>query len=316
MICKVIWDSLTAAEWESRITKIKHFPLLQSMPYAQAMRKAHQQSTRFGLILINGEEAGLCAFQEVGLFRKAIHAISCDLGPVWFDGFGAAEHLRCFLSEINKQLPRRFGRRRRIIPFLQDKAAHEQIMTETGWHHVAKSKKYQTIWIDLTLPLKTLRENFKRNWRNKLNKSEKRDLILDVDENGKSLSFLLQNYMKDRLKKRYAGPSPKIIAAIAEYTLPTQECLVLNALSSGEIIASLLIFCHGKSATYQIGWSGATGRDNNAHYFLLWHALRILQERGITAFDLGGVNDEGAKNVKIFKSGMGGHEMTLIGQYD
>jgi lipid II:glycine glycyltransferase (peptidoglycan interpeptide bridge formation enzyme) len=161
-----------------------------------------------------------------------------------------------------------------------------------------------------------LRQNLKRNWRNKLNQSEKRDLILDIDEEGKSLKFLMQNYVQDRLEKKYAGPSPKMVAALAEFTLPTNECLVLNAISGDEIIASILIFLHGRSATYQIGWSSSAGRDNNAHYFLLWHALRILKEKEITALDLGGVNDEGAKGVKTFKSGMGGHEITLIGQYD
>jgi hypothetical protein len=316
MICKVIWNSLSVEEWENRIRQIKRFPLLQSMPYAQAMRKAHQQSTRFGLILINGEEAGLCTFQEVGLFKKAIHAISSDLGPVWFEGYGKPEHWRGFLNEINQQFPRRFGRRRRLIPFMADKAQHLQLMSETGWHHVTKSKKYQTIWLDLSPEPEELRKNFKQKWRNALNKSEKRELTLDIDERGESLKFLLNNYMKDRLEKRYAGASPKMIAALAEFTLPTNECLVFNAISGAQIIASILIFTHGHSATYQIGWSSSEGRDNNAHYFLLWHAICTLRKKGMTAFDLGGINDDDAKGVKNFKSGLGGHEMTLIGQYD
>ena len=52
-----------------------------------------------------------------------------------------------------------------------------------------------------------------------------------------------------------------------------------------------------------------------AHNLMLWQAALKLKAQGKTVFDLGGVNDEDAKNVKAFKEGMGGEHIVLAGLY-
>jgi lipid II:glycine glycyltransferase (peptidoglycan interpeptide bridge formation enzyme) len=160
-----------------------------------------------------------------------------------------------------------------------------------------------------------LRKNLKQKWRNALNKSEKQGLTIDIDQDGKSLDILLKRYMSDRLQKKYAGASPKMIKSLAKHAAPRGELLILNAIKDQDIIASILVFLHGTSATYQIGWSGQKGRVHNAHYALLWQAICILKQNNITDFDLGGINDDSAAGVKAFKNGLGGQEIALIGQY-
>ena len=91
--------------------------------------------------------------------------------------------------------------------------------------------------------------------------------------------------------------------------------LIGRALSDDKAIGAILIFCHGQGATYQIGWSGKAGRDQGAHYLLLWDAISVLQNKGVKDFDLGGVNEDEAKGVKRFKSGMGGRLVSLPGIY-
>ena len=77
----------------------------------------------------------------------------------------------------------------------------------------------------------------------------------------------------------------------------------------------ILILCHGRSATYQIGWTSDRGRTCGAHNVLLWQALAQLKARGITTLDLGGMNDETAKGVKAFKEGLGGRTIRTAGLY-
>jgi len=137
-----------------------------------------------------------------------------------------------------------------------------------------------------------------------------------ADFEGLTLDALLHEYIQDRLKRRYAGPYPQNDPSARRFLFAARRVPgFLNALHEGDIIAAILIFIHGRGATYQIGWSGPMGRDCNATYLLLWNAVKTLKERGITHFDLGGVNDAGAAGVKSFKSGMKGHDMALIGQY-
>lgn len=316
MDCKILWNTLSAKEWENRLYTIARLPLLQSIPYAQAMRHVHQQNSRFGLIMIDDEEAGICTIQEVGLLRNLIHGLSLDRGPVWFEGFGSNAHWEAFLKSFNEMFPRRYGRKRRLIAELEASPAHETLMRDTGWQLKPQSKQYQTIWLDLSPSLEELRSNLKQKWRNALNKSESRKLVLDIDKKGGSLDILIKNYMADRLKKNYAGASAKMVKALSSFAIAREECLIFNAFQGGDLAASILVFEHGRSATYQIGWSGTLGRDSNAHYFLLWQAIGYLKEQGVSQFDLGGVNDESAAGVKAFKSGLNGHEITLIGHYD
>jgi len=91
--------------------------------------------------------------------------------------------------------------------------------------------------------------------------------------------------------------------------------MIGSALLDNQPIAGILLFTHGLSATYQIGYTSDVGRENRAHYALLWSALEKLKERGINYFDLGGVNEKGAKGVKIFKKGMGGTIEKTLGLY-
>ena len=80
------------------------------------------------------------------------------------------------------------------------------------------------------------------------------------------------------------------------------------------MIAAVMIFIHGRGATYQAGWTTPYGRDKGAHHLLLWQAIVALKQRGVTSFDLGGHTHDN-EGLMRFKQGLGGHEITLIGSY-
>ena len=95
--------------------------------------------------------------------------------------------------------------------------------------------------------------------------------------------------------------------------IPRQEAVIFNAMEGDEVVAAILVFLHGSSATYQVGWTTGAGRKLGAHHQLLWRAVVQLKERGVLDFDLGGINDDGAAGVKKFKQGLGGKEVRLVG---
>ena len=125
--CTIKWNTLALADWDAKFASIPRSTLLQSFPYAQAMRKVHQQTARHGLMLIDGEEAGLCQIQEVSLLRGAVHAISLDRGPIWFPGFGKQRHWDAFFKTLDQEFPRRFLRKRRMVPELLDSANIDEL---------------------------------------------------------------------------------------------------------------------------------------------------------------------------------------------
>ena len=73
------------------------------------------------------------------------------------------------------------------------------------------------------------------------------------------------------------GAATKTLIALAQHFAPLDDMLLLRARKDGRDIAAVLIFIHGKAATYQIGWTSPDlGRKCNAHHFLLWQAMDML----------------------------------------
>ncbi|MCB9988154.1 MAG: GNAT family N-acetyltransferase [Rhodospirillales bacterium] len=310
--CSIDWNNLSLAEWQDRFGRIRRANLLQSYDYARAICPLNRQKARWGLIKIKGVEAGLVQILEAGVLKNLIHGVILDCGPLWFDGYGTPAHSKAFFTEFSRRFPRRFGRRRRIIPAAGDSPENRALFVDAGYER-QNFPGYQTIWIDLTQDEEELRSALKAQWRNKLNKGPKAGLKTGWNNSPEVFSSLLRNYSSDRAKKGYAGPSLPLLRALAQSF--GDKVMIGHATLDNRLVAAILILCHGTSATYQIGWSSDEGRNVAAHNALLWQAVLELKKNGFRDFDLGGINGESAKHVKKFKQGMGGQELTLVGCY-
>ncbi|MFK7840303.1 MAG: GNAT family N-acetyltransferase [Bdellovibrionales bacterium] len=272
------------------------------------MAALNNQKPRWGLILIDGIEAGCVQIMEAGLLKNMIHALILDRGPLWFDGFGDKAHIEAFFHEISRKFPQRWGRKRRVIAETDHDISHLGFQPHGG--------HYETIWLDVTKPEDALRESLKKNWRGSLNKAENLNYKIEWDSKGELLPWLIQNYAVDKETKGYDGPSVKLLKTLAKYSVPRGDFLIGRASLGAKQVAGILILCHGNAATYQIGFTSPEGRDNGAHHLLLWQALGVLKFKKIRDFDLGGINDDTAKGVKRFKSGMGGEAVKISGIYN
>ncbi|NNG05869.1 MAG: GNAT family N-acetyltransferase [Inquilinus sp.] len=315
MACTIEWNTLSTAGWQERAGRIRRFPLLQDLAYARAMRASRQLSARWGLIRIDGAEAGLAQMLEARLFGEAIHLLTLDRGPVWFEGYGGLDHWRAFAAAFAERFPRRIGRRRRFLPELEDTPAARDLLVAAGFHRQAGVPGYQTLWLDLTPGLDALRAGLKQKWRNTLNRAERHDLAVQNDEGRGILPWVLARYAADRKARGYPGPAPGFLRALGGAFAPEGRLLILTAAKDRPVVAAVVLVLHGTAATYQIGWSSEQGRRLGAPSLLLWRAVEGLKARGIRDFDLGGVNDRDAAGVKAFKAGLGGREVRLVGQY-
>ena len=314
MICTIKWNILTKAKWHNRFNTISDCTLLQSYEYAYALSPVYKQQPIWGLIEIDGKEAGLIQVMQAGIIKNMLHAIVADRGPLWFDGFGSIKHFTAFIAEYNRQFPKRWGRKRRFIPEIKKSAAIDTVMKENGFIKT-DSPPYQTIKLDLTQSEEELRANLHGSWRRSLVKSEKSELEITWDDTGQKLPILLKLYDLDRKTRKYSGADLPALMALGRVFAAEKNALVGIASLDNRPVGAILIFCHGQGATYQVGWNGQEGRDNRAHHRLLWDSLGVLQQKGITMFDLGGVNDGSAASIKRFKTGMGGKLIELAGLY-
>ncbi len=312
--CKIEWNAVPQQEWSALFDTVTRTNLLQSVPYAYALAKVNHQRVRLGVINIDGQKSGLCLILEAGILKNMIHGVILDRGPIWFDGRGGAEDVRSFLEEFSRQFPKRFGRRIRYIPEINDTPLAHSLLQEYGFKREGE-QPYKSYWLDLTADLDALRSNFKKRWRGQLKKSEQVDLEIKWSDEGEHFGWLMYEYGSDKALRGYDGVSVETMIALAREFSRGKNMLIGTALLDGLPIASILFLNHGRASTYQVGYSSDIGREKRAHYALLWSALSVLKERNIEALDLGGVNDNEAKGVKMFKEGMGGELYETVGLY-
>ena len=305
------WTAGSVAHWDDLIGQADRSTLLQSWPYAQTMRASQQMGARFGVITVGTETVGLVQIQEIKL--GPIHIVALDRGPLWLIPKVSQDHWAAFFTLFAETFPKRLGRFRRVMPEVNKDPTLEQTLHTLGFRR--KTPGYQSIWLDLTPDVGVLRRNLKQKWRNRLNVAERSALTVNNDHPDRHIQWLIRHYTEDRRKRRYPGPSPKIVQHLCQFAQPRNEVLLLRALDQDTPVAAILVFRHGHAATYQIGWTSDKGRKLSAHHLLLWHAIDELKTAGTHHFDLGGINPESAEGVTQFKRGLGGKEFELIGLY-
>lgn len=314
----IIFDFLepNLKNFKACLAKTKHATLLQSYAYAYAIRMTQKLMPRLALIKKHDQEIGFFCAHEASIFFNFFRVFTLDRGPIWFDGHGSTEDWEGFAKSLNNYIPKKFGTSRRLMPEIAHSPQNIDLFTRHGWEYRESKKHYKTISVGLTPDEESLRANLKRNWRNKLNKSEKITMEMAVSDNTqKELEWFLQEYLRDRIQGKYPGPGLRFSSYLFGEAVKSKDLIILKAVQADKIIAAIALLTHGDQATYQIGWTTRAGRAANAHHFLLWNAMLLLKQKGLYNIDMGGINDESASGVTEFKRGIGGTEIELIGQF-
>lgn len=309
---RIIWDETVRGEWQDLLARVPQSNLLNTWGYAHAVRLHQHLMTRFGVIEVDGKTRGIIEIQEVGL-GKLFRAVTFHRGPLWLDEPASPSEWKAFLNWYATNFRRRPGRIRRFLPELEDTPEARAWMKDAGF--VRTGEGYQTFWVDLRPEEDDLRMGLKGKWRNALAGAERSGLSVEEDYSGTHADWLLSRYQADKLERGYGGARPKFLNQLICDLAVDGEAMILRALHSDTPVAGILIFQHGVSATYQVGWSSDAGRKTRAHHLLLWHAMTTLKSRGIKWLDLGGIDPEGADGVTRFKAGLGGQSYTTVGLY-
>lgn len=295
-------------QFDAFLQKAKRPSLLQSFPYAYAIRQTQKLQPRLGVIKKNEKEIGFFSTFEASTLFGLLHVLTIDRGPCWFEGHGNTEDMYGFSKALDAYAPPRIGRQRRFMPEISKGQIY------SGWKKRDGEKAYKTIWLDISKDEKALQSDMEKKWRNALSKAERQKQELEIGS-AADISWFLQGYLKDRLAKKYPGPSLSFLKTLMEIAAQSDDLLLLKATQKNRILAAICVIKHGNAATYQTGWTTLEGRSTNAHHFLLWQAIKMLKEEGIQYLDMGGINTETAKGVTDFKDGIGGKRTQLIGQF-
>jgi hypothetical protein len=308
---RIDWNTCTFGQWNALLDRCKRPTLLQTWQYAVALAKTEGGKADFGIINFENKPVGLV---QVQTRRWLPFLTTCAIyrGPLWIYDEIPGEMLKLVLGMIRQRYHLFRGRPLVFHPEMPDTDAARKRLKATGFYR--RQEGYESVWLDLTSDVASLRAGLDRKWRNKLNQAERNGLVLETDTTGQALDWLMGPYLEDKMARHYRGPSPAFLRVLQQLSADKTPPVVLRALHNGEPVAGVLLVRHGAAATYQVGWNGEAGRDLKAHHFLLWQSVLWLKENRYTGFDLGGIN-ETTPGIAQFKIGMGGKPFRLVGGY-
>ena len=217
----------------------------------------------------------------------------------------------------------RFRKPQRLLEMLQEQGLRKSLILLSPDHPVPELAQLgavpivspaQVAMLDLGVSTETLRAGLHQKWRNRLGHGESQVLNLTCEHLPQDPDhWLLQ---KDRVQQSQRGykswPAELVLAYARENP---GQARVFSAFEGADRVAAILVFLHGKAATYHIGVTTDRGRQVSAHNLLLWNAITWLRENGIRQFDLGTFNTEDAPGLARFKLGTGAHTHVLGGTW-
>ena len=314
MKCKIQWFDHPNTIWEEHFQNVKESNLLQSRPYGLATQRCNKFQSRYAIFRVDDEIAAIFQIQLKSFFNDFLQFVILDRGPLWLDGYGNKAHFEAFVCALRKEFPYRLRCRFRFIPETEDSKEIREIMIKEGFKRRYRPG-YQTFLIDLEKSEEELRKDLSKNWRYTVKKAENSDLKIEWDDKQDHFDWFIKRYQLDSYAKGYNGPSILFLKELSEY-MPPKSVIIGRAMLQNKPIGAIMLLCHGRGSTYQLGWSGKQGRELGAHNLLLWKALFYLKKHQISSLDLGGFNENDASTIKKFKQGLGGRLVSLVGLYN
>ena len=222
------------------------------------------------------------------------------------------------------RLKSEYGRRRglvlQIIPNAyvgEDRGAvYSEAFTHAALGPQLESAPLQTVVVELSDAVEVIRKRLDQKWRNQLNGSEKKGLVLEVSAGAAAYQEFLRLYDVMWERKQFeTSVDVKEFARIQELLTGPAKMQTFLARKDGVAVAALVCSLMGNTAIYLLGATNDQARELKAAYFLQWQAMLWLKEHGAQRYDLGGIDPVANPGGYHFKSGFGGTEVTQLAMH-
>lgn len=186
-----------------------------------------------------------------------------------------------------------------------------------GYGISAQSSAYRTIVLDLAPALETIRSRLAQKWRNQLNAAERKEVQIRSGTQGELWEQFIGLFEQLIERKNFQVElDPRFYARIQNEHEAADRLLVSIATHHDRPVAGHIAALHGDTCFYLLGATSAVGLELKAAYLLQWHVIKTAHEQGLQAYDLGGIDPQGNPGVYLFKSRMGGEEITVPGPFE
>lgn len=205
-------------------------------------------------------------------------------GPVWASAPSAAEEAR-FRSELRKLVPSK-------VAFVRLHAEHRSDELSDLLQSVTYDR---TIVLDLTLSEDDLMASFKKRGRRDVRKAGRNESLAFADETERAGEAFSDAYalLEETGERDAFGIAPESIYRTMLESLEGHVRFYTVRLD-GDLACWGIVTTFDNQATYYYAASSAAGRKAGAPDLLVWEMSKDLRGRGITHFDLMGIDSDRA----------------------
>lgn len=315
------WNSISQKKWDRLLKKAKQCSFQQAWGYGAIFEHGNLEVSRF-VATIEGDEAAMGQIVTRRFFGFLKFTLLLK-GPVWLKDI-STQQKRQVIDKIRARYPLKYFNLFAFSP--EDEPiseASEPASSETlnsyesmGFRRIITGNS--TILIDLTLSEEQLWQNLYGKNRTHIRKGQKIGFdIVFGDHNHPHTEWLLAQERKQQKEKKYQGLPVELVQGYGHFTAKGNGVYTAFAVEAGadEPMSGVLFLCHGRCATYHIGWNGPRGRQSRALNLLLWKMIVNLKVAGFEVIDLGGLNTEEGADIARYKLSFGGKVISLSGTF-
>lgn len=308
------------SKWNELLKRCHQVNLLQTWEYGEVKRIIEGWKPTRYIIMDDDEPLGLVQVLIKSLPLPLFGGVArINRGPLFFYDIHGRRDLNDIIEKTLQAIMLEIVEKGKcylsIIPEIKEGEEFNRIFKRLGLKTLG-TIPWSSTFIDLSLSEDRLLENLNSKWRNLLKKSEKMGLELEQTLSDEAVDFLMKQYQNMQQEKQFKGVSEDIIRELKRQITSDKNMQVFFARKNGVRVAGILIVGHGDNCTYLVGWNTSDGRQLQANYFLLWQAMISFKHFNYRWFDVGGISKDTTPNIAHFKSGLGGKDYTLVGEWE
>jgi lipid II:glycine glycyltransferase (peptidoglycan interpeptide bridge formation enzyme) len=206
----------------------------------------------------------------------------------------------------------------KITPFIYDSdpaaAQVGNVLTSIGFSH--SEQRQSTLLLDLKQTVEELRAGLRKRWRQTLVVGEKRGITVTFDNTTESLQRVVKIYYEVLQRKKFASfvdmAKYGTVNDLLEDSMRFQTILCSY---EGDVVSGITWAKFGSVGIPLIGGTREKGLKLNASNLMFWKMITAMKEWNLEWCDLSGINKGRNEGGYVFKTGMGGTEAKLIGQF-
>ena len=197
-----------------------------------------------------------------------------------------------------------------IAPALEH-GEHSAVLLRRAGYLLRHDLGWRSGLVDLSRDSDAIWAGLSSTFRNRVRSTERSDAQLRIADDSDSYEWMLARHAENMQGKGFSAADATLLRALR--SAAPDDVTVLQLIADTAPVAGMSVVRFGQRAEYHVGWFGSEGRKRNAGNFLMWHAMREMQRRGATTFDVGGMKP--GDGYTRFKQTMNPAEYRLAGEW-